>query len=113
MYDLQNIISDSLYDFAENNKGSNDTIKGVLLDVIKKGKGDHIVKNLPELIKWATKEVSDELARGEHLVRNSAENNDEFDLLWSPEIEAYVVAVYILEQFINFDVKKQRHIAGL
>ena len=104
--------NESITEFAYRMQGSNDTLIGVIKDMLKKGDGQHLTAHFPLLVSWIEQEVSNELNNGyqfalEHVAKeNIAE-------VWDPEVQSYSVVLHILEKFISFDLRKQQRIAGV
>jgi len=103
---------ESLYEFASRMQGSNDTLSGIIRDMIAKGNGQQLTRKFPLLMSWIEEEVSKELDNGYKYLsdRNTPE---QFEKIWNPELESYGIVLFVLEKFISFDINKQQKIAGV
>lgn len=104
--------NESINEFAYRMQGSNDTLIGIIKDMIKKGDGQRLTHNFPLLISWIENEVSQELNNGYHILSENR-TEEEFIEIWNPELEAYAIVLAILEKFISYDIRKQHKIAGI
>lgn len=104
--------NESINEFAYRMQGSNDTLIGIIKDMLKKGDGQRLTHNFPLLISWIENEVSQELNNGYHILSENR-TKEEFIEIWNPELEAYAIVLAILEKFISYDIRKQHKIAGI
>ena len=99
-------------EFARRMQGNNDTLLGIIKDVLKKGHGQNLTHNLPHLVSWIEKEVNDELNRGYQVALECESNINKICDIWHPEVEAYSIVVYTLDRFVRFSRNEQQRIAG-
>jgi hypothetical protein len=104
--------NESITEFAYRMKGSNDTLIGVIKDMLKKGDGQHLTRNFPLLVSWIEQEVSNELNNGYQFALEHVDK-ERIAEVWDPEVQSYSVVLHILEKFISFDIYKQQKIAGV
>jgi len=113
---VQQHEEENIGEFAERMKGCNDTLVGVIKDIIKKGQGEKLTHNFPYLAAWIEKETNDELNRGYQVALECALESGKIDVdvcdIWFPEIDAYSIVVYTLERFIALHPNMQKCIAG-
>jgi hypothetical protein len=111
-YDEYGLDNESIGHFAERMKGFNDTLHGIIKDIIKKGRGENLTRSYPHLLAWIEKEASDELQRGQEIVNENLRDSNGIEIEWFPEIEAYTIVVYMLDKFVSLSRSMQQRIAG-
>ena len=111
-YDENGLDSESIGHFAERMKGFNDTLQGIVKDIIKKGHGENLTRSYPHLLAWIEKEVCLELQRGQEIMDENLRDKNGVEVEWYPEVEAYAIVVYTLDRFVSLSRSTQQRIAG-